>query len=337
MKLRWRRAARVLMAVGGIAIAGCYSPNIKDETLACTDAGRCPRGFMCLADGLCHGGAKIDAAIDDGGEAGSVDARMDLGAVEAGKEGGSAGSGGSVGTGSGGSSGSGGSGGRGGNSGVGGGGAGGTSAGRGGSAGGTGGSGGNGGGGTGKGGSTGSGGTVGRGGVGGTSTGRGGSTGGSAGSGGSVGSGGSGGSGGAAGTNGSGGAGRGGSAGGAAGTTGAGGTGGGAAPGTSCTVGTECASGVCVDQVCCNDACGASCQACDVDGHRGACWPVTGSTSHGGRPGCGGKDVCAGFCNGLQSGQCYFPGSETPCSCRMLLMGSCDQAGACHLVGEICI
>src|SRR5580765_1667623 len=102
MKLLSRRAARVLMAVSGIAIAGCYSPNIKDGTLACTDAGLCPHGFMCGADHLCHDGATVDAGI--GGRGGS-------GSIDAGKEGGSAGSGGSIGAGSGGSSGAGGGGG----------------------------------------------------------------------------------------------------------------------------------------------------------------------------------------------------------------------------------
>ena len=106
--------------------------------------------------------------------------------------------------------------------------------------------------------------------------------------------------------------------------------------GAACQSTQECASGQCVDGVCCNAACGASCQACDVGGHVGTCWPVTSSTPRGGRPGCGGTGACAGYCNGLASGQCFFPGAETTCPCG-LLGGTCNQAGSCQTVAGLCL
>src|SRR5436190_142183 len=113
-------------------------------------------------------------------------------------------------------------------------------------------------------------------------------------------------------------------AGGNAGTTGSAGTGGKAGNGSSCNADNQCASGACVDGFCCDDACTAPCQACDVDGHHGACWPVTGTTPHGGRPSCAGSGTCAGSCGGLASGQCFYPGSGTSCECK-LLPGTCNQ------------
>jgi hypothetical protein len=123
---------------------------------------------------------------------------------------------------------------------------------------------------------------------------------------------------------------------GGAGTSGGAGRSGGGGPGTACNAATECASWICVDGFCCNDACTGPCQACDVAGHKGACWPVTGSTPYGGRPGCGGTDSCAGFCNGLVSGQCFYPGAETACHCN-LLGGTCNQAGGCQTLPGLCV
>jgi hypothetical protein len=41
--------------------------------------------------------------------------------------------------------------------------------------------------------------------------------------------------------------------------------------GESCTGGSECISGFCVDRVCCNSACDAAGQSCTVPGSVGAC------------------------------------------------------------------
>jgi hypothetical protein len=106
--------------------------------------------------------------------------------------------------------------------------------------------------------------------------------------------------------------------------------------GAACQSPGECATGRCVDGLCCNDDCSAPCQACDVGGHLGTCWPVANGTPHGGRAPCGGTGACAGFCNGLASGQCFFPGAETTCPCG-LVSGTCDQSGGCQIIGGLCI
>jgi MYXO-CTERM domain-containing protein len=41
--------------------------------------------------------------------------------------------------------------------------------------------------------------------------------------------------------------------------------------GVSCTAGTQCSSTFCVDSYCCDDLCGAKCQACNVSGNLGVC------------------------------------------------------------------
>ena len=107
--------------------------------------------------------------------------------------------------------------------------------------------------------------------------------------------------------------------------------------GARCQAAAECTSQRCVDGYCCNDACQGSCQACDVAGHLGACWPVPSGTPYGGRPACGGAGACAGFCNNLASGQCFFPGAERSCPCPSGVSGTCDAAGGCQLLVGVCL
>jgi hypothetical protein len=106
--------------------------------------------------------------------------------------------------------------------------------------------------------------------------------------------------------------------------------------GARCQAAAECASQHCVDGYCCNDACQISCQACDVAGHAGTCSPVPTGTPYGGRPPCAGTDACAGYCNGLPSGQCAFPDRTTSCACPVG-SGTCDGAGRCQTLAGICI
>jgi len=55
LSFAWAASIACLIAVG--ASGGCYKPNIKDGGLRCTDAGVCPDGFFCSADGTCKKGA----------------------------------------------------------------------------------------------------------------------------------------------------------------------------------------------------------------------------------------------------------------------------------------
>jgi hypothetical protein len=108
--------------------------------------------------------------------------------------------------------------------------------------------------------------------------------------------------------------------------------------GARCQTAQECASQRCIDGTCCNDACQLPCQACDVSGHAGTCWPVPGGTPYGGRTRCGGTGTCAGYCNSLPSGQCFFPGSEQNCVCANGLgSGACNGMGDCRTVAGLCL
>jgi hypothetical protein len=108
--------------------------------------------------------------------------------------------------------------------------------------------------------------------------------------------------------------------------------------GARCQTAQECASQQCVDGYCCNDACLASCQACDVAGHVGTCSPVPSGTPYGGRASCGGAGSCAGYCNNLSSGQCFFPGSSTSCACPSGVgSGTCNAKGQCQLLVGLCL
>jgi hypothetical protein len=108
--------------------------------------------------------------------------------------------------------------------------------------------------------------------------------------------------------------------------------------GARCGGAAECASQRCVDGFCCNDACQLPCQACDVTAHLGTCWPVANGTPYGGRASCGGSGECAGYCKGLASGQCFYPGSDESCVCpNGLAGGTCNGSGQCRTVAGLCL
>jgi hypothetical protein len=97
-----------------------------------------------------------------------------------------------------------------------------------------------------------------------------------------------------------------------------------------CVAGTVCSP----DGVCCNSACGNSCQACDIPGFLGTCTPVASGPPHGNRASCG-TGTCTGSCSGQVDGMCAFPspgpicGPASSCSGTDLVgQGTC-QAGAC--------
>jgi hypothetical protein len=85
------------------------------------------------------------------------------------------------------------------------------------------------------------------------------------------------------------------------------------ARGQSCQTGTECATGFCTDGVCCDTACGGSCQACNLALTVGTCTDVpTGMAPSSGHPSCG-------------------PDAQSTC----MRDGTCDGAGACHLWNNV--
>lgn len=110
------------------------------------------------------------------------------------------------------------------------------------------------------------------------------------------------------------------------------------ARGESCTSRSRCASGHCVDGVCCEAACTGSCMQCNAAGKRGLCLPVP-----GGMPAPAGRTACTrdteasckqnGLCDG--QGACAQWGTETvcratTCSDRQLTAPSrCNGAGTC--------
>jgi hypothetical protein len=75
-----------------------------------------------------------------------------------------------------------------------------------------------------------------------------------------------------------------------------------------------------------------------VAGHTGSCWPVANGTPYGGRPACGGAGDCMGFCNDLDSGQCFYPGSTKSCACPSgVTSGTCNGIGQCQTLAGICL
>jgi hypothetical protein len=105
--------------------------------------------------------------------------------------------------------------------------------------------------------------------------------------------------------------------------------------GAVCTSASECHSGICADQVCCNAACTGQCQACDVQGSAGTCMAVTGAP-HGARPACTGSGTtCGGSCDGLVLDKCTYANDKTSCRAPSCTSGVavpesfCDGHGAC--------
>ncbi|ADO69149.1 choice-of-anchor A family protein [Stigmatella aurantiaca] len=82
--------------------------------------------------------------------------------------------------------------------------------------------------------------------------------------------------------------------------------------GGTCSNANDCASGACVDGVCCNTACTGQCTACNVPGKAGTCSPVTGAP-RGNRPACASDgSVCGGTCDGTGV-SCSYPAASTLC------------------------
>jgi hypothetical protein len=85
--------------------------------------------------------------------------------------------------------------------------------------------------------------------------------------------------------------------------------------GGTCTSASQCASGFCVDGVCCNEACGGACRSCALSSARGTCTPIPANTvdnrkvcqdqgagSCGTNGRCDGAGGCAKYANGTVCG-----------------------------------
>lgn len=110
------------------------------------------------------------------------------------------------------------------------------------------------------------------------------------------------------------------------------------AAGELCAAGSACASGYCVDGVCCDQACKGPCLSCALPGNVGRC----SAAAKGSDPDqdCGGAHPsCGGTCDG--AGQCTFVASGTQCdaprcTAATLASSSCDGAGGCKLTSQSC-
>jgi outer membrane protein OmpA-like peptidoglycan-associated protein len=105
------------------------------------------------------------------------------------------------------------------------------------------------------------------------------------------------------------------------------------APGAACAADSQCAGGHCTDGVCCDSACGGQCEACNAQGHLGACTPATGAPV-GARAACSSDgSACGGACDGSSTTACAYPTAACRgASCAggaATLPAACDGAGAC--------
>ncbi|MBI2393821.1 MAG: hypothetical protein HYV09_29890 [Deltaproteobacteria bacterium] len=107
----------------------------------------------------------------------------------------------------------------------------------------------------------------------------------------------------------------------------------GIAKGGTCYAPGACASGFCVDGVCCATACTGQCESCNEPGNAGSCTLVKGAP-RGGRVACTGTGTCAGTCDGALTG-CSYPSTSTVCTAATCVGGTstgaafCDGKGAC--------
>ena len=92
--------------------------------------------------------------------------------------------------------------------------------------------------------------------------------------------------------------------------------------GTACSSASACASGFCVDGVCCESACDGICVSCNRAGQAGKCSAYAAGSDP--QKECGlGSGACRSTCNG--AGACDYPQYGTPCGTCI----ACDGAGAC--------
>jgi hypothetical protein len=90
-------------------------------------------------------------------------------------------------------------------------------------------------------------------------------------------------------------------------------------PNPTCTVGTQCASGFCVDGVCCDAACNGPCQSCSLAGNVGICSSVKNAQDDT----CNGESTCSG------SGTCLKALGKTCDASSACASGNCADGVCC--------
>ncbi|HVE84331.1 MAG TPA: PKD domain-containing protein, partial [Myxococcales bacterium] len=98
--------------------------------------------------------------------------------------------------------------------------------------------------------------------------------------------------------------------------------------GSACAAAAECGSGFCIDQVCCNNACGAACQACNLTGLAGTCSPEPDGTACPNALYCDGTEVCrTGACTAGAPVSCVDPDGLLPLRCDETARACVEQQG----------
>jgi hypothetical protein len=102
--------------------------------------------------------------------------------------------------------------------------------------------------------------------------------------------------------------------------------------GSVCKVGPECASGLCVEGVCCDGKCDGQCESCKESGSVGTCKAVKGAPLAG-KTACSGTGTCKGQCDGTNGKVCTYPGSSATCTAASCKEGKATAASVCDGLG----
>lgn len=101
--------------------------------------------------------------------------------------------------------------------------------------------------------------------------------------------------------------------------------------GAPCVIGDPCKNSVCIDGVCCEDTCNATCKACNVPGHEGTCTDVpqgqeddTCASAPGNPKACNGYKVCLAGVGAV----CTY---DEQCFNHTCVYGTCTKSQ-----GEVC-
>ena len=110
--------------------------------------------------------------------------------------------------------------------------------------------------------------------------------------------------------------------------------------GQACAAGTACLSGTCTDGVCCNAACGGTCQACNVAGSTGTCTSIPNGQDPAnecpGNTSCNGANACTLFANGVActlSAECSSGSCVDGVCCNTACNGLCQACTAAKTGG----